>query len=245
MFGYVEWSEARKGRRSVTAEERIIGGVRFCVVTVYRGRGRQAELHRRCGRAARLLRRAGVGRVVLPPDSQEEACFTRCGIRPVSDLGLRREVAAELTSFAMAQRGIQPGGATVAVTADRLSAEVIRTVTALCRRCRYLLLQVPYGGEAFCREMRRTQGVSIRLDPTEEQLEQADILLCFAPLRTPPAKGKLCLPLYAGVEDVFTWSAAVPGQGGEESRTALLAALWEVGALRPECLEVRSVTFRA
>lgn len=244
MFGYVEWSEARKSRRSVTAEERIIGGVRFCAVSVYRGRGRQAELHRRCGRAARLLRRAGVGRVVLPPGAPEE-CFVHRGIRPVSDLGLRREVAAELTSFAMAQRGIQPGGATVAVTADRLSAEVIRTVTALCRRCRYLLLQVPYGGEAFCREMRRTQGVSIRLDPTAEQLEQADILLCFAPLRTPPARGKLCLPLYAGAEDVFTWSAAVPGQGGEESRTALLAALWEVGALRPECLEVRSVTFRA
>ena len=133
----------------------------------------------------------------------------------------------------------------MAVTADRLSAEVIRTVTALCRRCRYLLLQVPYGGEAFCREMRRTQGVSIRLDPTAEQLEQADILLCFAPLRTPPAKGMLCLPLYAGAENAFTWSAAVPGQGEEESRTALLAALWEVGALRPECLEVRSVTFRA
>ena len=109
MFGYVEWSEARKGRRSVTAEERIIGGVRFCVVTVYRGRGRQAEMHRRCGRAARLLRRAGVGRVVLPPGAPEE-CFVHRGIRPVSDLGLRREVAAELTSLPWPSEASSPVG---------------------------------------------------------------------------------------------------------------------------------------
>ena len=91
----------------------------------------------------------------------------------------------------------------------------------------------------------RMTAAAERLVPTAEQLEQADILVSFAPPRTPPARGKLCLPLYAGAEEAFTWSAAAPGQGGEESRTALLAALWEVGALRPECLEVRSVTFRA
>lgn len=246
MFGYVEWSEEKGKRRGVTAGERIIGGVRFYAVTLYRGeKSRPAVLRRRCASAARLLKKADVGRAVLPLDAPCEEVFVRQGIRPVGDTALRRELAAELVSFAMAEHGLAPGGATVAVTAERLSAEVIRAVTALCRRSRYMLLSVPYGGEAFCREMRRTHGVSVLLDPTAEQLEQADVLVQFGARPDLKPKNKVTLPLYAGAAGAFSWSASVPGQGEPEERTALLAALWEAGVLRPECLEVRSLDFRA
>jgi len=141
----------------------------------------------------------------------------------------------------MAERGVRPGGATVAVMTDRLSPEVIRTVTALSRRSRYILLETSYGGEAFCRELRRTQGVSVLLSPATEQLEGADVLVQFVRREGLTPHNRVRLPLYAGAEDAFCWSALLPGESREEGNTALLAALWEAGALRPEELQVAGI----
>lgn len=64
----------------------------------------------------------------------------------------------------------RPGGARVLVTANALSGEVVRTVTELALRHRYLLLTVPFGGEELCRRLRREYGVSVLLNPTAEQM---------------------------------------------------------------------------
>ena len=75
-----------------------------------------------------------------------------------------------------------PGGARVLVTANALSGEVVRTVTELALRHRYLLLTVPFGGEELCRRLRREYGVSVLLNPTAEQMAEAAVQIAFDPV---------------------------------------------------------------
>ena len=60
------------------------------------------------------------------------------------------------------------------ITADALSGEVVRTVTELALRHRYLILKVPFGGEELCRRLRREYGVSIVLNPEARLPEGLD-----------------------------------------------------------------------
>lgn len=76
----------------------------------------------------------------------------------------------------------RPGGARVLVTANALSGEVVRTVTELALRHRYLLLTVPFGGEELCRRLRREYGVSVLLNPTAEQMAEAAVQIAFDPV---------------------------------------------------------------
>lgn len=87
----------------------------------------------------------------------------------------------------------RPGGARVLVTANALSGEVVRTVTELALRHRYLLLTVPFGGEELCRRLRREYGVSVLLNPTAEQMAEAAVQIAFDPVEA--ASGGF-LPLY-------------------------------------------------
>ena len=70
-----------------------------------------------------------------------------------------------LVRRAAAVPGENPAGARVLITADALSGEVVRTVTELALRHRYLMLKVPFGGEELCRRLRREYGVSIAAEP--------------------------------------------------------------------------------
>ena len=248
MFGFVEWTQESKSRRGAWTGERFIGGVRFLTLTLYREeKYRPLSQRRRCAAGAKLLRKAGVTRAVFPKDFPWLEVFEKQGVTPVADLPLRRELAASFAAFLLAERGVAPANANVAVAADRLSGEVMRAVTDLCRRNRYVMLDLPQGSGEFCRELRRSYGVSVLQDPTAEQLGRADVLLLFAPRTGAQTPGQAALPLYEGAERAFGWSAAAPGEAlpaGCET-TQLLAALREAGALRPECLEIRGVQFQA
>ena len=79
----------------------------------------------------------------------------------VETLSLRRAIAADWCGELLRFRGENPAGARVLITADALSGEVVRTVTELALRHRYLILKVPFGGEELCRRLRREYGVSI------------------------------------------------------------------------------------
>ena len=91
--------------------------------------------------------------MVLPAGASAEALPE--GLRPVETLPLRRAIAADWCGELLRFRGENPAGARVLITADALSGEVVRTVTELALRHRYLILKVPFGGEELCRRLRR------------------------------------------------------------------------------------------
>ena len=168
MIGMLIWDRAGHGLRPVRMKEISVLHVRFlCGEVTARERTAAVARSHRLRTAGRRLLRQGVERVVLPEGSAADVLPK--GLRPVSTLALRRAIAADWAGELLRLRQQPPGGARVLVTANALSGEVVRTVTELALRHRYLLLTVPFGGEELCRRLRREYGVSVLLNPTAEQ----------------------------------------------------------------------------
>ena len=96
---------------------------------------------------------------------------------------------------ALAARGERAGGR-LAAAGDRLTGEMARAVTELALGNRYVLLDVPYGAEALANQLRREYGVSLLTVPSRAQLEEADVLILFAPRTDLRRKNPVVLPLY-------------------------------------------------
>ena len=239
MIALLEWTPPERGKRmkSVTVKEESVLHLRLLRAGVQRGtRTPETILRRRVLAAGKRLRRLGVTQAVLPegfPYGQELA---RNGIRPVSTLSLRRALAADWVRWALEEKGQNAAGARVAVCAAQLTGEVVRTVTELCLRHRYVLLDLPYGGEELCRQLRREYGVSLLLGPSKEQLEGAEALVLFDARTDLARKNPAVLTLYdesqplppMGLPPAMEQSLP-PGA----DRGQLLAALREAGILRP------------
>lgn len=239
MIGILLWKEPQGGlrQRPVTLTERNILHMRFLCAEITRGpRTPETALGWRVSSAARRMRRAGVTRAVLPDGFPCKAQLERQGIRPVSTLALRRRLAADWVRQSLAERGMSPGGARVAVSAAQMTGELVRTVTELSLRHRYVLLDVPYGAEELCRRLRREYGVSLLLGPDREQLEEADAVVLFDPRTDLRRRSGVTLPLYdegapmGGLSLPPALEERLPEGAG---RGQLLAALLETGALRP------------
>jgi hypothetical protein len=122
----------------------------------------------------------------------------------------------------------------VAVAADNLTGEVVRTVTELVLRHRHVLLDLPRGGEELCRQLRREYGAAVLLEPSREQIEAAEAVLLFDDRNI--AAGKICLRLYEEEQPLprlllppLLEDQLPPGA----DRGQLLSALQEAGALKP------------
>lgn len=124
---------------------------------------------------ARALRRQGIQQAVFPAEYRFRELLEKEGIFPVSTRKLREEIAAEWISQILRSRGMGAAQTTVAVEAELLSAEVVRTVTELSLRHRYVYLLVPRGGEILARRLRREYGVSLQTSPGNG----ADVLVRF------------------------------------------------------------------
>lgn len=107
-------------------------------------------------------------------------------------LPLARRMAAELAEAELRRLGTDPAGARLAVAGERLSGELTRTVTELALRHRYVLLDVPYGGEELCRQLRREYGVTLLLCPGAEQVAASEVLVLFGPRPDLPGAVRLC-----------------------------------------------------
>lgn len=233
MIGLILWKAAEKGRRNVQIGEESLLHMRFFCAHIVPGR--PAALRRRLRSAAKALRNAGVTRVVLPEAFPYGEQLAQYGLSPVSTLALRRSLASDLVRAALAQRGCP---AHLAVAGDHLTGELVRTVTELALRSRYILLDLPYGGEELARQLRREYGVSVLLHPSREQLASADALVLFDPREELPADSGVVLRLYEGTEDEPLPPLLLPPLLEEQlpagcCRAQLLAALWEGGLLRP------------
>ena len=239
MTGMILWKSPAAGiweKRTALAERSVLH-MRFACAEVARGpRTPAAVLRRRVASAAKKLRRAGVVQVVLPPDFAFTAELEKHGLRPVSTLPLRRSLAAQTVGWHLERLGLG-AGARVAVAGEQLTGELARTVTELCLRCRYVLLDLPYGGEELSRQLRREYGVSLLLGPAREQLEGAEALVLFGERRDLSRKNPVVLALYEGSGGELPPLVLPPAL--EEKlpagcdRAQLLSALRQAGALRP------------
>ena len=238
MLGMITWTSPTGGwahKRTFLKEQKVMR-VSFLTAQVTRGpRTSELIMRRRIRAAVKRMRKAGVTRLVLPEDFPYGAELEKGGVMPVSTLSLRRGLAAELARAAMAGRGLSASGASIAVAGDQLSGEMARAVTELSLGSRYVLVDVPYGGEALAAQLRREYGVSLLLSPTQEQLEGADVLVLFAPrpdLR--PEKGAV-LRLYdetAPLPALLLPPALESQISSAYDRPQMLAARIEAGALR-------------
>ena len=237
MIALLEWvlPERGKRRKAAAVKEEIVLHLRLYRMGVLRGpRTPETVLRRRVLAAGKRLRKMGVTQAVLPEGFPYGRELARCGVRPVSTLPLRRALAADWVRWVLEKQGKGTAGARVAVCAAQLTGEVVRTVTELCLRHRYVLLDLPYGGEELCRQLRREYGVSLLLGPSKEQLEGAEALVLFDP-RT-DLKNPTALTLYdesqplppMGLPPAMEQSLPAGADRGQ-----LLAALREAGVLRP------------
>ena len=240
MMGLIVWQQPGAGKRlrTVTAQETAILRVPFLQVEVVRGpRTRPGTLERRMIRAAQKLRQAGVRYTVLPADYPPSQWPQRHGVGVVSTLSLRRSLAVELVRRITAERGLPPGSVRIAVTAGQMTGELVKTVTELTLGYRYVMLDVPYGGEELCRRLRREYGVSLLLQPSREQLEEAQVLVSFDRRTDLSGNNEAVVALYEGAESAFpplTMPPSVETQlPAGADRLQLLAALRGAGALAP------------
>lgn len=240
MMGLIVWQQPGAGKRlrTVTAQETAILRVPFLQVEVVRGpRTRPGTLERRMIRAAQKLRQAGVRYTVLPADYPPSQWPQRHGVGVVSTLSLRRSLAVELVRRITAERGLPPGSVRIAVTAGQMTGELVKTVTELTLGYRYVMLDVPYGGEELCRRLRREYGVSLLLQPSREQLEEAQVLVSFDRRTDLTGNNEAVVALYEGAESTFPPLTVPPSVETQlpagADRLQLLAALRGAGALAP------------
>lgn len=130
MIGMIVWIPAEQRKLGVT--ERRVMHMSFLCVQIPRGpRTPEWMLRRRIRWAAAKLHRLGIKQVVLPEDFPWLDLLEKKGLRTVETTGLRRRLAVEWTRAALEARGMP--GTQVAVSARKMTAEVVRTVTELAR----------------------------------------------------------------------------------------------------------------
>lgn len=238
MIGFVAWTEEKAPRR---AGESSVLRMRFLEVRLLRRKNTPAAvLRRRAAAAAKKLQKLGVTRAVFPEEFSYEAVFAKYGVFPVDVMPLYRSLAGEWVRAEIAARGLA-GEATAAVCADRLTGELVRAVTELCLRHRYVLLDVNDGGEELARQLRREYGVSLILRPSAGQLAEAQAALLFAP--RPGLRCAVTLALYDGAEPPKNVTMTLPALEEQAPpgcrRDQLFAALCAAGALRPPQIEIK------
>ena len=229
MFGMILWEEGKEVQRTEVL------GKPFALVGVDRKRAlTDRGLRRRVRAAGKRLRRLEVEQLVLPEGFAYGELLEELGLRPVSTCPLARALAVDWTAAALA--GAE-SCVEVAVAADRLTQEVVQTVTALSLRYRYTALSVPAGGEELAARLRREYGVALRLG---EGGGQARAAVLFSPGSAweegVPVRLRLyeegLLPGLSLPEELE--ARLVPGA----DRGQLLSALFQAGALGPDRLLV-------
>ena len=241
MMGLLVWKTPQEGKRErpVVLTERNVLRLRLLVGEIVRGeRTPEALWRRRLIRAAKAMRKRGITRIIPPEGfSQAQAVpWEKYGLRVVSTLPLRRKMAADWTWAQLSAKGLSPAGAKIAVSAGQMTGELVRTVTEMSLRHRYVLLDVPHGGEELCRQLRREYGVSLLLSPGKEQLEEAEALVLFDDRTDLRRRNPVAVPLYDENAPMppLTLPPAIEEQippGTDCGR--LMAALLEAGVFRP------------
>ena len=246
MTGLLLWRDKTPGKRekAVTLTEKRVLHARFlCAEVLREDRLPEVLMRRRMLAAAKRLRKAGVTDLVLPDALSDSLFLERTGLRAVSTVPLRQLIAADWVRMELVRRKLPDAGARVAVLAPVLTGEVVRTVTELVLRHRYVLLDIPRGTEEFSRRLRREYGVSLLDGADTQQLAKAEAVVIFGSQPQQEFKNPvvLCLadeslPLPDLMLPPLLESQLPPGV----DRGQILAALLQAGALRPGQVSVIS-----
>lgn len=240
MIGLLVWKSPEKGirQKKITGELCSVLQMRMLRMEILRGeKTPETVLRRRVAAAARAFRRAGVTEIVLPPGFAYLPQLEKERVRAVSWLPLARALAGRLVRREVERLGTLPADIRVAVCGEALTGELVRTVRELALLYRYVLLEVPAGGEELGRQLRREYGVSLLVNTGRAQMEKADVTVLFSP-RQDAVGQRVILPLYEGA-DMRLPALRLPQVLEEQlpigaDRTALLAALHRCGAIRAE-----------
>lgn len=139
----------RQARGRVRVEKIRVAGVR--VLCAYVSRDKQLA------RAARLLRRAGVRRILEPVGWRPELP----GLPVVDALPLYRAVADRLVLEQLDVRGIAPERASVVLRGACPDGELTAAAYALCPQVRQVIVDTERGGEELQRSLLRRFGAAV------------------------------------------------------------------------------------
>ena len=242
MLGMILWKKPGKREKKVSVREHMVLHARFVCVEIEEGKWLpETVMKRRVRAAGKRLKRLGVSEAVTPEGFSFRETLKETGVRPVSTAALRRSIAADWLRIELEARGKTGVGLRVAVLAEELTGELVRTVTELALRYRYVLLEADRGGEELCLYLRKEYGVSLQLDPSAEQLRNADAALVFAQKKERALEQAVVLHLWNEEEPLphLSLPPALEEQLPEGTdRGELLAALRQMGVLRPGQLSV-------
>lgn len=231
IFGLVEWQE--KGHGAARQEWR--GGVRFLVVEITRGGVREALSLRR---AARTLKKNGIRQAVFPAGFLYAKHFTRRGVQAVNVNALREATAAAVAQCVMAQRGIVPACATLALCAPRVTRAYAEAAWTLARTVRYIRLCTGSGGHELADGLRCVLGAAVTVAERPPEC-RSDMLLCFDGAEVSGMQG-VVLPLCGRALRVeYEMDVDTGGCDPEQ----LLAARFAAGAVRADEIKVRNVVW--
>lgn len=225
MLGHILFAE-EKGRWPRVAYEQV-GGMTLLGITVpvlpQTGEG---AIARRMDKAARLLVKQGVRRVLTPQDFPRWDILRQRGLVGVDPAALCAMLAAPLTVAALERRGIVPHRAVVALRGIRVSRAFFQAAAELATVVRGIIVTSPNGGEALSAHLRREYGVPIL---EEGAGAETDLTVAFSPL----ADGAQdAVKLYGKPELQGVRLMLKEGSWPDHFEALnLAAALWEAGVI--------------
>ncbi len=231
MVGLIQWDNGRK----MTAERSTLYGVpllRVGLPVPKRGGARAAA--RAVRKGANALWREGCRRVLTDVDFAAWDLLEAAGLRPVEPEPLLQAMAAPLCFAGLAQGGIAPERAVVALCGERVTESFSAAAEALCPAVRSLIISAQSGGESLRAYLYQEYGASV-LDGNAAV--RADLTLCFSP--GAPA-GTPRLSLFSGGSDTLGLTLrhkSLPPPDGI-APLPCLTLLWETGAVPAEDIVV-------
>ncbi|MBO5340349.1 MAG: hypothetical protein J6A62_05075 [Oscillospiraceae bacterium] len=186
--------------------------------------------HRRVDKAARLLYRQGVRRVLPLREFERWDILNARGLWAVDALPLYRAMAAQLVLAALAGRGEDPRNAAVVLRGDHVDAELAAAARKLCPLVRHLAVDTQRGGRQLCRELYWQYGAAVEPGQAGQDWLSVrfngencgeDLVLCAQ-------------PRLMGLE-VYAPGLAVPE---ELEQAPLLTALWQAGLLSAQQIRI-------
>lgn len=218
MLGRIVFSQDRK----VALHREMLNGLPFECVSL----SARNPTRRQIRKAARLLSRAGVRRVIAPSELPCWPELERCGIIPVDPVPFLQALAVPLALAALSQIGVSPLHATAVLAGNRTSKAFCDAAISLCPLIQRLVILAPSGGDLLADYLRREYGL-----PLLKQCPSPHLALLFSEPETEfdaPA-----LRLYTPTPDILGISIKPQKHFADEDLEDLpfLAVLWETGRL--------------
>lgn len=218
MFGRIVYAQSKK----VTFRREEQSGALFAVVSIPAGRTSSRHVRK----AAKLLCRRGVSRVLAPSDFPHWDLLRSCGMAPVDTVPFVQAMAPALVLAALRREETPPEKAAVVLMGARASRPMRDAAFALCPVLWQLVIEAPSGGEELAAFLRWEYGLALL-----ERWPQPRLAAAFSDsgLET---RDLPVLRLYEPVDllglDLRAKSVPVPEDAEPRS---FLAALWEMGRI--------------